>query len=124
MATLGGGTKRPSTSTALTMQFKLNRRQEVCRTKQSWSRCGPAHCIVSAVRWSAKLSQLCEISFLETSSPTDWHRVSLISLSQHEIPGEIPTPSVHYFNNLTAKGRDTNISLDYLHLYQDSHRTF
>lgn len=66
--------------------------------------CSTASTTGSPAGWSEELSDLCEMSSLVP------HLVALglnISLSQCEIPGEIPDPWDQYFSSLLASRKGT-----------------
>lgn len=70
---------------ALMLTSGLNRRQNVCITRQTCFRCGPASC-----HWRAlSPDRQTQLRFLRDKLPSNWHQTSVFPLTQNEDPREI-----------------------------------
>lgn len=111
VATLGRGTKGYNGDSEIHFQnpdikLGLNRRPELCITKQSWLRCGLTnyHCLRSSVSWSSMTN-------IRTVNSLSWRQASTLAkyqpvFSQNAIPWEILSLVIQRFNFLTAKERN------------------
>lgn len=119
MATLGRGTNGSSDGPSFKSTFRVLsclslKEQKVGIAKPSWS---PLSQIQSFLQGSEKFSELCKISFLKTSSPSDCHKASnpTLPFPQGETPGEVSVPWAHGFNSLVAKWKSIRIPLECLY---------